>query len=175
MPQLKSLVPLIFLQLVSSPALSNAYSWVFDKAPQQCSNVSISITGSGVPPYRVLVIPFGPTPLPNNTEVRKIIDYPFDGNSRTAIFPINYPADSQFVAVVSDSSGFGTVGTSVAAQVTASGDSGCFDASTQVSPLFVFSIDPPNQIVQCQSARIWWDNTTVHGFEIVRPLSPYQC
>lgn len=32
-----------------------------------------------------------------------------------------------------------------------------------MSPDFVFSIDPPNQIVQCQNTRIWWDNTTVQG------------
>ncbi|KAM6503585.1 hypothetical protein JOM56_000528 [Amanita muscaria] len=157
-------IPLVLLQLISLPTFSSAYSWVFNSAPQQCSNVSISITGSdGQPPYRVLVIPFGPTPLPNNTEVRKIIDHSFTGDSTSTTFPINFPANSQFVAVVSDATGFGTGGTSVAAQITSSSDSSCFNAIQQVSPLFVFSIEPQNQIVQCQSTRIWWDNSTVQG------------
>lgn len=156
--------PLVLLQLISLPTYSVAYTWVFNATPQQCSNVSITITGNGgKPPYHVLIIPFGPTPLPNNTEVRKIIDHAFEGNSNTASFPINYPANSQFVAVVSDSTGFGTGGTSVAAQVTTSGDSSCFNPSTQTSPLFVFSVVPLNQIVQCQPTRIWWDNSTVKG------------
>ena len=88
--------------LLLQPTLSAAYSWVLNALATQCSNLSISITGSdGVPPYRVLVVPFGPTPLPSNTEVRSVIDHPFDGNATTASFAINYPANSQFVAVVS--------------------------------------------------------------------------
>ncbi|KAF8626893.1 hypothetical protein AX15_004642 [Amanita polypyramis BW_CC] len=58
---------------------------------------------------------------------------------------------------------FGTGGTSVAAQVTTSRNTGCFDPTKQVSPLFVFSIDPLNQIVQCQGTRIWWDSSVVTG------------
>ena len=53
----------------------------------------------GVPPYRILVVPSGPSPF--STEVRSVIDHPFDGNSTTASFAINYPVNSQFVAVVS--------------------------------------------------------------------------
>ncbi|KAF8165750.1 hypothetical protein B0H34DRAFT_832083 [Crassisporium funariophilum] len=32
-----------------------------------------------------------------------------------------------------------------------------------VAPPFVFSVEPPNQIVQCQNTRIWWDKSTVQG------------
>jgi hypothetical protein len=92
--------PLVLLQLITLPTFSAAYSWVFNAPPQQCSNLSISITGSGVPPYRVLIIPFGATPLPNDTEVRHIVDHSF-GNSTSTSFAINYPENSQFVAVVS--------------------------------------------------------------------------
>lgn len=67
---------------------------------------------------------------------------------------------------VSDSTGFGSGGTSVAAQVISSSDNSCFDPTKNVSPDFFFSIDPPNQIVQCQSMRIWWDNGTVQGYVI---------
>ncbi|KAF8637845.1 hypothetical protein AX17_002471 [Amanita inopinata Kibby_2008] len=158
------LAPLVLLQLISLPTFSAAYTWHFNAVPQQCSNLSITVTGNGgKPPYRVLVIPFGPTPLAENVEVRKIIDRQFDGNSKTISFPLDYPANSQLVAVVSDATGFGSGGTSVAAQVTHSKDASCFDPKTQVSPLFVFSIEPPNQIVQCKSTRIWWDKSTVQG------------
>ncbi|KAK2462378.1 hypothetical protein APHAL10511_005684 [Amanita phalloides] len=158
------LPPLFLLQLISLPSFSAAYSWVFDSAPRQCSNLSITITGNdGHPPYRVLVLPFGASPFANNTEVRRIVDHSFDDDSTSTSFPINYPENSQFVAVVSDSTGFGTGGTSVAAQVTMSGNSGCFNAAAEVAPLFVYNVFPRNQIVQCQATRIWWDNTTVHG------------
>lgn len=90
------------LSLLAFPALSAAYSWNFKANPQQCSNLTISISGSdGQPPYRVLIIPFGPTPLPNNVEARTILDVPFEGNSNTISFQLKYPANSQLVAVVS--------------------------------------------------------------------------
>lgn len=111
----------------------------------------------------MLIIPFGPSPLPNNVEARTILDMPFEGNSNTISFQLKYPANSQLVAVVSDSTGFGSGGTSVAAQVATSSDASCFNATANVSPSFVFSIYPPNQIVQCQDTRLGWDNSTVQG------------
>lgn len=77
----------------------SAYSWQFTNQLQQCQNLSLSLTGSGQPPYTVLVVPYGPSPLSGGTEVRKIVNTQFDGPSVT--FPINYPADSQLVVVVS--------------------------------------------------------------------------
>ncbi|KAF9467943.1 hypothetical protein BDZ94DRAFT_1210476 [Collybia nuda] len=149
--------------ILALPTLSAAYTWNFKSLPQQCSNLTISISGSGgKPPYRVLVVPFGPTPL-DKVEARRIIDQPFPDNSNTVSFKLSYPADSQFVAVVSDSSGFGTGGTSVAAQVTDSSDSSCFDKTKSVEPLFGLILDPPNQIVQCQNTRLSWTRGTVQG------------
>jgi hypothetical protein len=93
---------LSFHLLALQPSFSAAYSWILNAPATQCSNLSITITGSdGTPPYSVLVVPFGPTPLPNGAEVRTVIVQPFDGDSTTTSFAINYPADSQFVAVVS--------------------------------------------------------------------------
>lgn len=90
------------LTLLALPTLSLAYTWQFEKNAQQCSNLTITVSGSdGKPPYRVLILPFGATPLPNNVEARKIIDQPFPGNSTTLSFQLPYPADSQLVAVVS--------------------------------------------------------------------------
>ncbi|EIW78366.1 hypothetical protein CONPUDRAFT_167389 [Coniophora puteana RWD-64-598 SS2] len=154
--------PLALLPRLLSPialfiAASNAYSFVFNDQPKQCQNLSLSITGNGgQPPYRVVIIPFGPSPLPNNVEVRTIQDRAFDGDSTSISFQLAYPQNSQFVAVVSDSSGFGSGGTSVAATVLGSSDSSCFNATNMVQPAFSFSIDPPNQLVQCNASRLYW-------------------
>lgn len=79
--------------------LVSAYSWSFHSQPRQCQNLNISIDGTGQPPYSILIIPFGATPLPNNVEARTIVNIPFDGT--TANFQLKYPSNSQFVAVVS--------------------------------------------------------------------------
>ncbi|TFK38182.1 hypothetical protein BDQ12DRAFT_124054 [Crucibulum laeve] len=153
-----------FLLALCLPALTSAYTWNFQEAAKQCSNLTIQISGSdGKPPYRVLILPIGPSPLPNNVEARKIVDMPFDSNATSVSFQLKYPANSQFVAVISDATGFGSGGTSVAAQVTDSSDASCFDATTAVKPPFTFAIEPPSQIVQCQDTRLWWDKSTVQG------------
>ncbi|RDB27856.1 hypothetical protein Hypma_002304 [Hypsizygus marmoreus] len=152
------------LTILTLPTLSAAYSWNFKNPAQQCQNLTIAVSGSdGKPPYRVLILPFGPSPLAQNIEARRIVDQPFSGNDTTVSFQLKYPANSQFVAVVSDATGFGSGGTSVAAEVTTSSDASCFDSTTNVAPDFVFSIEPPNQIVQCQATRIWWDKSKVQG------------
>ncbi|KDQ31955.1 hypothetical protein PLEOSDRAFT_154160 [Pleurotus ostreatus PC15] len=148
-----------FLYLVS------AYSFTIS-TPRECQNLTVSVTGEdGEPPYRLLLLPFGPSPLPDNVEVRQIQDIPFGAGETVLSFPLRYPDRSQFVAVVSDAAGFGTGGTSVVTAVLPNDDGAgvCFDPSTNVSPLFAFSINPPNQIVQCTPTRLWWDNTTVQG------------
>ncbi|KAF8895622.1 hypothetical protein BD779DRAFT_1466997 [Infundibulicybe gibba] len=144
-----ALIPFLLLSL---PLANAAFTWTFQAAPQQCANLSIQTSESGTPPYRALIIPFGPSPLANNTEVRRIVDQPFR---------------------VSDATGFGTGGTSVATQVTPSNDSSCLGQST-VQPDFVFSIEPPNQIVQCQPTRIWWDPSvnTIQGLTSPHTAAP---
>jgi hypothetical protein len=91
-------IPIIFLLF---PLLANAYTWKFTSQPSQCQNVSIAVDGSGQPPYSLLIIPYGPSPLANNVEVRTIQSIPFPGNSNTLSFKLNYPENSSFVAVVS--------------------------------------------------------------------------
>lgn len=175
--------PRTALSLALSASLVSGYSFTFTSQPQQCANLSLQISGSGEPPYSVLIIPYGPTPLPNNVEVRTIISQQFPGDASSLSFRLNYPANSQFVAVVSrhslpstgnrphvltrsqvsDNSGFGTGGTSVAANVMNSSDTTCFNASQTVSPDFPFNINPPNQVVQCSPSRLWWNTDQVQG------------
>jgi hypothetical protein len=92
----------ILLTLSSLSTLSAAYTWKFDSPPQQCSNLTVSLEGSGgVPPYRLLVLPNGPTPLSSGLEVRRILDVPFPAGSTSVSFQLKYPSFSQLVAVVS--------------------------------------------------------------------------
>jgi hypothetical protein len=76
------------------------FSFIFNSTPQQCQNLSLSISGSGLPPYNILIIPSGPSPLPNNVEARRIVNHSFQGDSSSFSFQLKYPAYSQFVAVV---------------------------------------------------------------------------
>ncbi|KAI0918602.1 hypothetical protein AcV5_002549 [Taiwanofungus camphoratus] len=162
----------LYLSLALLPSFSFAFSFNFTSIPQQCQELSLAISGSGKPPYSVLIIPFGPSPLPNAVEARRIFEVQFNGTSTSASFLLNYPANSQFVAVVSDDTGFGTGGTSVAATVQSSSASSCFNATQNVSPDFDFSIVPANQLVQCTPTRIWWDPSTVQGTPSFQGIIP---
>ena len=165
------------------PLLVNAYTWQFTSQPIQCSTVSIAIQGSGgQPPYSLLILPTGASPLPGHVEVRPILNIPFSGTSTTLSFTLNYPQDSSFVAVVrsylsrhifpissscclqvSDKSGYGTGGASTSTTVLRSSDSSCYSTSKPWNPTWYFSIDPPGGLTQCESVRNWWEAIYVDG------------
>jgi len=77
-----------------------AYTFKFTSVPTQCQELSLSIEGQGDPPYQVLIIPDGPSPLANDKEVRSIIDQTFPDNGTIVSIPLRYPATSHFVATV---------------------------------------------------------------------------
>ncbi len=87
--------------LLLFPLLANAYTWQFTSPPSQCRNVSISIQGSGQPPYSLLLLYTGPIPFQKNTEFRKNHNIRFSGTSVS--FVLDYPENSTFVAVVRSS------------------------------------------------------------------------
>ncbi|KDR84276.1 hypothetical protein GALMADRAFT_705230 [Galerina marginata CBS 339.88] len=94
-------LPISILTTLYYLPTTSAYTWAFQNTPKQCSNLTVSISGSdGAPPYRVLILPFGPSPLAGVIEARKIMDMAFDPKSTSLSFPLNYPANSQFVAVL---------------------------------------------------------------------------
>ena len=84
------------------PRIAAGYSFAINNTPQQCQNLNISIVGSGQPPYSALILPFGPSPLANNVEVRQVLDVPFNADSTSLSFQLPYPENSQFVVVVSN-------------------------------------------------------------------------
>ncbi len=64
---------------------------------------------------------------------------------------------------VSDSSGFGTGGTSTPVTVLQSSDSSCYDTTQSVQGPWVFSVSPTGGITQCESVRLWWEQQFVNG------------
>ena len=85
LPALAALAPLA--------SLAAAYSFNIVSTPRQCRNLEVDITGTGSPPYTLLIIPIGPTPLSNLKEVRLITNVPF--NSSTSVsFQLKFPENS---------------------------------------------------------------------------------
>jgi len=78
-----------------------AYTWSFQNTPQQCKDLTIQIHGDdGVPPYSVLILPSGPTPLAGGVEARRNTEAKSQGQNANITFQLKYPGNSQFVAVV---------------------------------------------------------------------------
>lgn len=101
MPRRRQAAARAALALLLPVQLASAYTWSFQSKPTQCEDLSIKISGSdGKPPYRVLIVPYGPSPLDNNIEARRIVAEEADGDSDTITFQLKYPENSQFVAVV---------------------------------------------------------------------------
>lgn len=88
--------PLLFTQS------AQAYTWAFSNPPSQCGPLSVSITDGtdANPPFSLVIIPYGPTPL-FNVEVRMVQTATFS-TSTDLNFTLKYPAASQLVAVVSN-------------------------------------------------------------------------
>lgn len=84
------------------PAFVKAYSFQLSNQPTQCGNTTVQIVGSGSPPYSLLLIPYGPPTTTSGVEVRKIQSLQFDSDTTTLNLKFLYPANSQFVAVVSN-------------------------------------------------------------------------
>ncbi|KAI0720720.1 hypothetical protein C8T65DRAFT_273208 [Cerioporus squamosus] len=142
-------------------SLAAAYSFKFSTTPKQCQNLTVDITGEGTGPYTLLLVPFGPTPLPNAIEARHITNVAFN-TSTSVTFQLRFPENSQFVAVVSDANGFGTGGTSTAVTVLA-GDDGCFDPTKTSQAPWFFHIDPDGILTTCTPTRIWWNDGDPQG------------
>ncbi|PIL23514.1 hypothetical protein GSI_14826 [Ganoderma sinense ZZ0214-1] len=143
-------------------SLAAAYSFNIVSTPRQCENLTVQITGDGgQAPYSLLIIPFGPSPLPNAIEARRITNVAF--NTSTSVdFQLRFPENSQFVAVVSDNTGFGTGGTSAAVTVL-SGQDGCFNSTTSVEPKWFLHTDPDGVLSSCATTRIWWNSADPQG------------
>ena len=155
--------------------LAKAYTWQLKSQPVQCEDITITLQGAGKPPYTLMVVPHGSTPLPNDIEVRQVQNISFSGSSTT--FKLPYPENSSFIAVVcsyltcifsfiahvaphflqvSDSSGFGSGGASIPVSILHSSNSSCYNASQTVHPAFDYYINPYGGLTQCEESQLWW-------------------
>jgi len=141
---------LLLLPLITS---IDAFSFSFSNKPTQCANLTITVDG-GTPPYRLLMVPSGP--LVGRQEIRTIVDQQFSGSSFT-IPPLAFPGESNFTAVMSDSTGIGTGGTSVITDVADSGDSSCL-STTETNPLFYLDLPDSPVLDQCGSIQVSFSN-----------------
>lgn len=94
---------LIFLLAIDK--IAHAFTFNFTAPPTQCMNATVEWT-DGTAPYKLLLVPTGAI----HPEVRIIGDYTIESGNRFS-FPLKYPENSTFVAVMSDATGFGTGGT----------------------------------------------------------------
>ncbi len=84
---------------------AQAYYWlVSPDSPQQCATANVvtynrTTTRPAIPPLRLLVIPYGPLPLAD--ESKAIYELPFNGPDPYSInFQVKYPAGTQFIPLV---------------------------------------------------------------------------
>ncbi|KJA14564.1 hypothetical protein HYPSUDRAFT_430911 [Hypholoma sublateritium FD-334 SS-4] len=133
-------IHLLIISLILRGAYS--YTWSFEETPSQCGQLTVAIAGNdGTPPFRLLVVPFGPSLLPNGVEPRSVLDIPF-----------------------SDNQSFASGGTSATIMVANSSDSSCFNATAPAPLDFSFQISPtPTEVVQCEDLRISWNATTIQS------------
>ncbi|KAG9100091.1 hypothetical protein FRC06_004548 [Ceratobasidium sp. 370] len=146
--------------LIASLDVVRAFNFTFLTIPAQCEELSIAISG-GTPPYRLLIVPIGTLLTP--PEIRTIVDRNITGTSDT--FTFNYPAASQFVAMMSDATGIGTGGTSAIIAVGGGTKSDCLPASAS-APKFYLYLDPTTP-TQCGTMNVSW------SADAVPPVSVY--
>jgi len=129
-----TLILIALTGLLSLPA-SNAFTFNFTSPPAQCTNTIVQWSG-GHPPFRLLLIPTGLL----HPEVRVIADFTI-ANGTSFTFPLTYPENSTFVALMSDATGFGAGGTTDIITVAATKDNSCL-IKTMVAPAFYMFISP---------------------------------
>lgn len=143
-------------------ASANAFTFRFTSTPAQCEPVEVVWT-TGTPPYKILLLPIGFQP--QGVETRVIYEKTVTTGTQTA-FNFPFPANSKFVAVMSDGAGFGSGGTSPILTVHSSNTSSCIPTSPS-TPEFYFYLSSTT-LSQCQSVHISWENAsnppvTVYG------------
>ncbi|KAG9090613.1 hypothetical protein FS749_000417 [Ceratobasidium sp. UAMH 11750] len=156
----RSALFVVAFHLIASLDVVRAFNFTFLTIPAQCEELSIAISG-GTPPYRLLIVPIGTLLTP--PEIRTIVDRNITGTSDS--FTFNYPAASQFVAMMSDATGIGTGGTSAIIAVGGGTKSDCLPASAS-APKFYLYLDPTTP-TQCGTMNVSW------SADAVPPVSVY--
>ncbi|QRV99916.1 HlyIII domain-containing protein [Ceratobasidium sp. AG-Ba] len=151
----------LFLALISLFAPSNAFTFSFSSQPSQCQSLTAQWSG-GQGPYRLFLIPVGHV----NPEIRTIVNMEIPANQSSSSLTLQFPENSQFVAVMSDSTGFGTGGTSTIYTV-GSGPTECLPSSPSKADFYMyFANKVPSQ---CGSFGITWDGgvSDIHIYGVI--------
>ncbi|KAL5635398.1 hypothetical protein ACGC1H_004252 [Rhizoctonia solani] len=150
---------LLLAHLIST---CSAFSFVLSSQPSQCQSLAIQWT-EGTGPYKLFLVPVGHiTP-----EVRSIVSMEIPAGQSSTNLTLRFPENSHFVAVMSDSTGFGTGGTSSIYTV-GSGPSNCLSTTTSQADFYMYT--DSNTPSQCGSYRISWDAgvaSPVHIYGII--------
>ncbi|KAK8843337.1 hypothetical protein IAR55_006992 [Kwoniella newhampshirensis] len=154
---LSALVSALF---APSLAFGLSFSLSSDR-PTQCGQVQINWSG-GQAPFSLVIIPVYDYPttlsIPNDN---------FDTNTGRGsyIWTVNYPANTTFVAMMSDGTGTGTGGVSPLHTVgQSSNSSSCSVRSTDTDFLFYLN---STSVTQCAPVEIYWDNSAVTPVSII--------
>ena len=121
--------------LLAAADIARAFTFSFATPPSQCMNATVQWTG-GNPPYKLLLVPTGRL----HPEIRTIADYTINAGNRFS-FPVRYPENSTFVAVMSDSTSFSAGGTTLVTTVASGSNTACLETS-QVAPEFFIFTNP---------------------------------
>jgi len=139
------------LGVVDAVSVSNAFTFNFTSPPTQCANATVQWS-EGTPPYHLLLVPTGAL---HPVEVRVISDHTINSGT-TFSFPLLYPGNSTFVAVMSDATGFGSGGTSLVTTVAESKNKACIRKTLVAPEFFIFTNPPVPQ--QCAPMQISYND-----------------
>ncbi|CAE6517126.1 unnamed protein product [Rhizoctonia solani] len=137
---------LLLAHLIST---CSAFSFVFSSQPSQCQSLTIQWT-EGTGPYRLFLVPVGHV----TPEIRTIVNMEIPVGQLSTNLTLRFPENSRFVAVMSDSTGFGTGGTSSIYTV-GSGPSGCLPTTAGQADFYMYTDSATPS--QCGSYKISWD------------------
>jgi len=140
-------------------------TFVFTSTPTQCQPLTLEVLGSGgQPPYTILIVP---AQIVENSGKYMFVYSQFDNSSFT-IPELEWPQGSQFVAMVSDSRGVGSVGTTQPISVAASPSNNT--ACLANDPVFFdFIFGDPAGPAQCENTHIVYNTTA----STIPPLSSW--
>ncbi|ODO01571.1 hypothetical protein I350_06391 [Cryptococcus amylolentus CBS 6273] len=147
MPLPPSLLYLVVFGLLAGD--TSAFSFI-TSTPSQCGNFTVQWAG-GTAPFYLLFVPV--SGHINNITIPDGLSSPYSYS-----FTLDQPAGLDFMLAMSDSTGFGSGGSTSVLTVGSSDESSCLPSSVNAD--FYFSIDPDSNPSACSSMSVTWPSNT---------------
>ena len=150
--------PLVVISFLTISLVSANFTFTYSQ-PQECEPITITWQG-GTPPYSLFV-----TPVFNDFAYPVNISIPSNsstGNSNSYSTTLPFDNSTSYFLTMSDSTGFGSGGTSPLLTPASTGDNSCLP-ETPPSPDFTFSL--PDSLTQCEyvcSLEILFRSNHIH-------------